>query len=133
MIQGLLKDFKVEDPEQYKILHVCVVSLFILFPVCLLKDVSGLRYGTFISIGAVLYTSILLLIELFFFWDSEKAAKEIVFFLFDANFFSAFGITFFAFYCQANFFTSVKNMLKLDEEHLNKVRIELIDRQFKGV
>jgi len=133
MVQGLLKDFDVSNPEEYKIWHVCGVSLFILFPICLLKDVSGLRYGTFISIGAVLYTSILLLIELFLFWDTDKAAKEISFFRFDANFFSAFGITFFAFYCQANFFSSVKNMAKLDEVHLNRVRTKLINRLLKEV
>lgn len=121
MFQGLLTDFKVTEPEKYKVWHVGGISLFIIFPVCLLRSVNKLRYGTLISIGAIAYSSIVLFVELFLYWDSEKISREIEYFRFDANFFSAFGITFFAFYCQVSFFPSLENVSKLDEPHIKRV------------
>eukprot|EP00826_Nyctotherus_ovalis_P060020 TRINITY_DN8395_c0_g1_i1.p2 TRINITY_DN8395_c0_g1~~TRINITY_DN8395_c0_g1_i1.p2 ORF type:complete len:134 (+),score=30.19 TRINITY_DN8395_c0_g1_i1:662-1063(+) len=125
MFQGLLKDFGVSNYADYKIVHICGVSLLILFPICMIDKVSRLSYGMYLSVIAVLYTSVVLLVELFFFWNTDRFLKEVVYFRFDANFFSAFGITFFAFYCQVNFFSSVKNMIKLDEPHLNKVMLSV--------
>lgn len=121
MFQGLLKDFGVSNYTDYKVIHICAVSVLILFPICMIDKVSKLSYGMYLSVIAVMYTSVVLFVELFLFWDTNKFLKEVVYFRFDANFFSAFGITFFAFYCQVNFFSSVKNMIKLDEPHLNKV------------
>ena len=121
MIQGVLNDFNVQDYQTYKPYHILATSVFIIFPVCLLKNVNNLRYATLVSIAAVLYTCLLLLVELFFYWDLEKAKKEIVWFKFDANFFSAFGITFFAFYCQVGFFPALENLSKLDKAHISKV------------
>lgn len=121
MVQGLMKDFDVTEPEKYKVLHIFLISLVILFPLCMSKDVTTLRYGTLISIGAVAYSSILLLVELFYFWDTKRASKQIKYFVFNEDFFSAFGITFFAFYCQVNFFPSLENMTKRDKVHIKKV------------
>lgn len=121
MCQGVLGDLGVSHPEDYKLYHVIAVSAIVVFPICMLRSVNSLRYGTLISIGAVLYTCLVLFVELYFYWDLEKAKREIVWFKFDANFFSAFGITFFAFYCQVGFFPALENLLKLDEPHIKKL------------
>ena len=123
MCQGVLTDFGMTEKEAktYQPYHVICMSLFIVFPVCCLKKVNSLRYGTLLSIGAVIYTCLVLFVELFFFWDFEKAKREVVWFRFDSNFFSAFGVTFFAFYCQVGFFPALENLLKLDEPHIKKM------------
>lgn len=123
MVQGVMHDLNVANPEKYKIYHIFLISGIILFPICLLRTVNSLRYGTLISIVAVVYSSLVLLVELFIFWDTKKAAKEIRWFVLDGNFFSAFGITFFAYYCQISFFPILENLLKLDEIHVAKVSL----------
>jgi len=121
MTQGILRDFDVHNYADYKNYHIMATAAFIVFPVCMLKNVNSLRYATLISIGAVLYTCLVLFVELYFYWDTETAKKEIVLFRFDSNFFSAFGITFFAFYCQVGFFPALENLLKFDKIHIKKV------------
>jgi len=121
MCQGVLQDFGVQNSGDYKIYHVIATSAVIIFPVCMLRNVNSLRYGTLISIGAVIYTCCVLFVEIFFFWDTQKAQEKIVWFKFDANFFSAFGITFFAFYCQVGFFPALENLLKRDEPHIKRL------------
>ncbi len=132
MIQGVMKDFGVMDYASYKPYHIMVVSALIIFPVCMVRSVNSFRYATLISIGAVLYTCMVLLAELFFYWDTEKARQQIVWFKFDANFFSAFGITFFAFYCQVGFFPALENLLKLDKNHIKKVSFRLPDNKISS-
>ncbi len=121
MIQGVMKSFDVTNYESYKPYHIMAVSAVIVFPVCLLRSINSLRYATLISIGAILYTCLVLFGEMFLYWDTEKAKKELVWVKFDSDFFSAFGITFFAFYCQVSFFPAIENLLKLDQPHIKKV------------
>jgi len=117
LIQGVLTQLDVYDPAQYRLYHIVAISAFT-FPLCLLKSVNSLRYATFVSIGAICYTAILLIIQMPYFW--EKPAKLVLFKL-DWNFFNAFGITFFAFTCQAGFYGALDKLKKRDEDHKTKV------------
>jgi amino acid permease len=122
MIQGVLTNVGIANAASYRIYHIVGVSLVILFPVCMLRGVDSLRYATMISIGAIIYVSIILLILLPFHLNDESVKVNIVYFKFDMNFFKAFGITFFAFYCQIGYFSAIENLLRLDELHIRKVK-----------
>ena len=128
MFQGILKDFGVEYPEQYRWMHILIASIVIIFTICLLRSVNSLRYATLISIGAVLYTCLVLFLELYFYWGKYSPEEKIVWFNFDdiKGILTSFGLTFFAFYCQVGFFPALENLFKLDPPHIKKV-ILMID------
>lgn len=121
MIQGVLIGIDVKDPAKYKSYHIMATSALIVFPVCMLRSVDSFRYATLISIGAILFTSLILIIELPFYLVSYTKIK-VCYFKFDLNFFKAFGLTFFAFYCQVGFFPAIENLVKFDSKHIRKVR-----------
>lgn len=121
MVQAVLRGFGCTNPEELRLYHIIGTSIIVIFPICLLWSINTLRYATLLSIGAVIYTSILLIVELPFYWDSEKAEKEIKYFYFSPEIFGAFGITFFAFYCQVGFFPAIENLEKYDTLHINKL------------
>lgn len=105
------------NPESYRVYHIIIIAI-IVFPACLLKSVNSLRYATFVSIGAIFYTAVLLVMEMPFFWDG-KGKLEL--FKLNWDFFSAFGITFFAFTCQPGFYSALDKLSKRDEGHKVKV------------
>ena len=117
LVQGALRGFGVESRADFKTYHIIAVSL-ITFPMCLLKSVNSFRYATFITIGAIGYTAILLLIQMPYYW---KYDTHMTLFKLDWNFFNAFGITFFAFTCQPGFYSALDKLKKRDEEHKIKV------------
>jgi amino acid permease len=124
MIQGVLQSADFDDDERayYKPYHIVATSAVIVFPVCLLRSVDSFRYATLLSIGAIVYTSLILIIELPFYLTDDKTIINIQYFIFDLNFFKAFGLTFFAFYCQIGFFPAIENLVKLDLKHIKKVK-----------
>ena len=122
MIQRVLKNFEVKGGEDYKNLHIVLLSAIVVFPVCLLKSVSNLRYATILSICSISYTTILLIIELPFYWINGIAKLEnIEYFKYDWSFLNAFGITFFAFMSQTGFYAAIEKLTKRDPAHLTKV------------
>ena len=122
MIQRVMKNFSVDKTEQYRTYHIILVSIFIVFPVCLLRGVSNLRYATILSMLSISYTTIILIIELPFYWINGKASlSNLVWFRLDWSFFSAFGITFFAFMSQTGFYAAIERLSKRDPPHLTKV------------
>jgi len=122
MIQRILKNFDVKGSEDYRSIHIIVLSVAVVFPVCLLRSVSNLRYATILSICSISYTTILLIIELPFYWINGIAKIEnIEYFKFDWSFLNAFGITFFAFTSQTGFYAATERLTKRDPAHLTKV------------
>ena len=114
----------VESPEDYRTYHILGIAVLV-FPICLLKSVSALRYATFVSIGAIAYTAVVLVIEMPYFWGTEEAGK-LEYFKLNWDFFSAFGIVFFAFTCQPGFYASLDKLKKRDEDHKTKVAFRSI-------
>jgi len=122
MIQRVMKNFGVTDTEQYKNWHIIGLSICLVFPVCLLRGVSNLRYATILSIFSISYTTIILIIELPFYWSKGYASLDkIVWYKFNTDFFGAFGITFFAFMSQTGFYAATERLTKRDESHLKTI------------
>ena len=121
LIQGALKAMGVEEEvaRNYRLYHIIGVSI-LTYPLCLLRSVNSLRYATFVSIGAIAYTAIILVIQVPFFWGTPMQG-DLELFKLDWNFFNAFGITFFAFTCQAGFYAALDKLEKRDEVHMKKV------------
>lgn len=120
-------NFNVDNPAQYKIWHVIGLSVVMVFPVCLLRDVSNLRYAAILSILSISYTTIVVLIELPMYWlNGKNDDQKVEYFKFNWGFLSAFGITFFAFMSQTGFYAAIERLTKRDTTHLTKVIPKLI-------
>ena len=134
IIQRIMTNFSIEDPEQYRLYHIIAVSAIVIFPFCLLRDISNFRYVIILSIFAITYTTIIVIIELPFFWKNGIASlNNLTWFKLDWTFFSAFGITFFSFMCQPNFYSSTQNLTNKDEARFNKVYIVNMIDHFKSI
>ena len=70
-----------------------------LFLLSLIKDMSGFRYISFASIFALIYTGVVLLIELPSYVKENYETAVVVPFYFDWNFFTGASLTFFAYTC----------------------------------
>lgn len=92
------KDFI--DSWKFRAAQGVPTALLILFPMSLIRDMSGFRYISFASIFALLYTGIVLICEMPAYITKYKDTAEIKPFKIDWNFFTGACITFFAYTCQ---------------------------------
>ena len=115
-----MRSFDVDSPEQYRYIHIIALSVVVVFPTCLLRNVAILRYAMILSIASISYTTIVLIIEMPMYWINAKNSGNLVFFKFDWSFLSAFGITFFAFMSQTSFYSATETLGKRDVPHLTK-------------
>ena len=61
---GMSEEFTASDNMTTSSYQAIPTAIFILFPMSMLKDMSAFRHVSLASIGALLYTGIVLLIEL---------------------------------------------------------------------
>jgi len=78
------------------------VSVFIIFPLCLIKKMSGFRFLSIFGMLGILYTLIILLVQLPSYMQAHFSWDRLVYFDFNANTLSGMSITFFAYTCQIN-------------------------------
>ena len=120
MIQGILLNAGLKNYENYKFIHIIVVSV-IIFPLCLLKTVNFLRSVTMFSIVSLLFTLLLLIYELPLFMTRDVPRGKLELFNVDWSIFNAFGITFFAYNCQSGFYVAIERLTKRDIGHKKTV------------
>lgn len=92
------------DPEffgswQYRALQGAPIAALVLLPLSLIKDMSGFRHISVVSIFALLYTGMVLIVELPEYIKTNYESAHIVAAWFDWNFFTGASITFFAYTC----------------------------------
>ncbi len=122
MVRRVMTSFGVDNPEQYRVMQVIALSCVVIFPLCLLRSVSNLRYATILSLFSITYTTIILIVELPMYWSSGKASVEkLELFRLDWSIFSAVGVTFFSFMSQTGFYAATERLTKRDAPHLTKV------------
>ena len=68
MVQFVLKSSGVDpdfyDNMKFRALQSIPTAALFLFPLCMIRDMSGFRYVSFASIIALFYTGVVLLVEL---------------------------------------------------------------------
>jgi amino acid permease len=94
-------NFAFFDTWQYRAMQAIPIAVIILFPLSMIKDMSGFRHISAVSIFALIFTGIVLICEL---PDYIKAYRslpdvEIEYACFDWNVFTGASITFFSYTC----------------------------------
>lgn len=78
------------------------MAIIFLFPISLIKDMSGLRFMNFVAILALVYTLIVLVAEMpsYIMQNFNSPDYEIVYACWDLNILIGASLTFFAYNCQ---------------------------------
>lgn len=118
----------------FKVLQAVGTTVLFIFPLSLAKSMSALRYISLVSIGAIIYTLIVMLVELPRYYDyfHNQLHEEISYFAMNLDFFNGCSITFFSFTCQASILPIFSELVNPNEKRMMKVigRSLLIDCLF---
>jgi amino acid permease len=88
----------------FKLAQSVPTALLLLLPLSLKRDMSAFRYVSLASIAALLYTGIVLIVELpkyynHFMTNKEELGVKVEFGFYDLDMFTGCAMTFFAFQC----------------------------------
>ena len=109
---------------QYRAMECGPIALFILFPLSLIRDMSGFRHISVVSIFALIYTGIVLFVELpgYAHYASEHPDQfKVEYAWFDWNFFTGASITFFAYTCQVQLLPIYSELVNPNEKRIKKI------------
>ena len=96
-------------------------AIFLLYPLCIMRDMSSLSYASLISIITMSYTIIVVIIEAPFYFKQNYHQYGIDYFIIDINIFDAFSFTFFSYCFQHIFFNIYHELQKPSNRRINKV------------
>jgi amino acid permease len=98
-------------------------ALLVLFPLSLIRDMSGFRHISVVSIFALIYTGIVLISELPEYIKAYRGDPdvEIQYACFDWNFFTGASITFFAYTCHVQLLPIYSELVNPNERRIKKV------------
>ena len=72
---------------KFRAIQAVPTAIFVIFPMSLIRDMSGFRYVSTLSIIALFYTGIVLLIELPDYISKNYKPERVVYFHFSLDFF----------------------------------------------
>ena len=128
LFQNILSAFGVDNgPDsflmswKFRAAQGCPVALLVLFPLSLIRDMSGFRYISFASIFALLYTGIVLVCEMKQYIDIYYKLFSPTPFIFNLNFFKAACLTFFAYTCQVQLLPIYSELVNPNARRIKKV------------
>lgn len=105
----------------FRVLVNASVALLIFLPLSLQRDLSSLSKAGIISIIAITYTSLVLLVEMKYYYDEFRPIATVYAFYFDLNFFSSCAMTFFAFTCQIQLLPIYSELINPNYRRIKKV------------
>ena len=88
------------DSDEFRFYQSIPTAFLLLLPLSMKRDMSAFRYVSLMSIAALLYTAIVLIVELPGFYKDNVDTAEYSPAYFDFNIFTGCSMTFFAFQCQ---------------------------------
>ena len=116
-------NFAFFDTWQYRTMQAVPTAVFILFPLSMIKDMSGFRHISAISIFALVYTGIVLICELPDYMKAYRSLPDVEIDLacFDWNVFTGASITFFSYTCTFQLLPIYRELNNPNERRLKKV------------
>lgn len=127
LLKYVFTQFRFDDDlvesNKFKLIQSIPTALLILLPLSLKRDMSAFRYVSLASIAALLYTGIVLLVELpkYFRTFVNDPKTDIRFGFFDLDMFTGFSMTFFAFQCQVQLLPIYSELVNPEYRRVVKV------------
>lgn len=101
--------------------------MLFLFPLNSIKDMSGFRYVSMISMASLIYMGLVLIVEMPFYADfylnnkDPKIKQHIVYFSFGWQFFTSAATTFFSYTCQIQLLPIYSELAFPNKRRITKV------------
>ena len=125
LVQYVLSQLKVNRDFVNSFLCRVVISVpiaaLLLFPLSMKRDISSLTFASLASMGALLYTLLVLLGEVTFYFEENKSSAIIHMYVFDLNIFTSFSLVFFAFTCQMQLLPIYSELVAPNYRRIKKV------------
>ena len=114
------------DGWRFRALQGGITAGVFLLPLSMIRDMSGFRYISFASIFALIYTGLVLIVELPSYVSANYEHADLVPFYFDWNFFTGASLTFFSYTCQVQLFPIYSELIRPDPRRIKKVIVRSI-------
>jgi amino acid permease len=116
-------DYAFFDTWQYRAMQAIPTAMIVLFPLSMIKDMSGFRHISVVSIFALIYTGIVLICELPEYIKAYRSLPDVEIELacFDWNFFTGASITFFAYNCHVQILPIFSELVNPNERRIKKI------------
>lgn len=118
------------DTIEFRALVNTPVAALIFLPLSAQRDLSALSKAGLVSICAIAYTSIVLLVEMKYYNAEYKPIATIYPVYLDWNFFSSCALTFFAFTCQIQLLPIYSEMINPNYRRIKKVVVRSLSIDF---
>ena len=108
---------------EFRLLVNLPIAGVVLLPLSLKRDMSSLTFAGILSVIAITYTLLVLLIETPFYWQEYRHAEDTVVYAFkiDANFLTSCSLVFFAYTCQLSLLPVYSELVKPNYRRIKKV------------
>ena len=127
---GFLESYK------FRLIVNAPIAGLILFPLSLKRDMSALSFAGFLSICALTYTLVVLIIETPFYAEEyiDKPDYFCKAFIFDWNILTSFSLVFFAYTCHMNILPVYSELVRPNYRRIKKVvhRALIVDFIFES-
>ncbi len=117
--------------------RLCVnvpIAALILFPLSMKRDMSSLAFAGVLSVVALFYTLIVLIVEVPFYYQIyiDEPTTEVNAFKFDMNILTSFSLVFFAYTCQMSLMPVYSELIRPNYRRIEKIvkRAVLVDFVF---
>lgn len=114
------------DSIKFRAIQSIPTAVIVLFPLCMIRDMSGFRYVSFGSIISLLYIGILLLIELPEYAHENYSPEKMHYLYFDWNLLTGAALTFFSYTCQINLLPIYSELVNPNERRIKKIIVSSI-------
>ena len=104
-------------------LHKIITAIFILFPLCCIRDISSLSYASLLSILTLGYTILVIIIECPWYFNQNYERLGIDYFIIDMNIYDAFTFVFYAYTYHFAFFNIYQELKRPSKRRITKVYI----------
>jgi len=119
---------------EFRLLINAPIAGVILLPLSLKRDMSSLAFAGVLSVAALTYTMVVMLVETPFYWKEYRNAPQTIIyaFKFDWNILTSFSLVFFAYTCQMSLLPVYSELVKPNYQRISKIvhRALLVDALF---
>ena len=104
-------------------LHLIIIALLIMYPLCLMKDLNSLSLFSLFSLITIGYTILVIVIEMPFYFSQYYKKRLIEYWVVNLETADAVSFTVFAFACQPSFFNIYSELRNPKGSRIRKVYI----------
>eukprot|EP00164_Ancoracysta_twista_P007007 GFYU01009866.1.p1 GENE.GFYU01009866.1~~GFYU01009866.1.p1 ORF type:complete len:485 (+),score=90.67 GFYU01009866.1:224-1678(+) len=121
IVPEILHEWGVRGVMVDRTFVMCLFNLLFILPLAMMRDLTSLRYTSFIGILALGYLVLMVAGHLILYFDSLKVWDHIVLYRMDIDFLNALPVVLFGFTCHLNIFSVYEELFNPTMKRMRKV------------